>query len=247
MKVYARARAGVLVLTLLVSAVGCVTQKEIDKLKAENHTLDQRNRELAAKLADAEARLAELMGQVTGSESATAAKALEIAKLKEQIDALMKELDKPMPPGGRLPKDLADALADLQAAGDLIENIDGAKVRLKGDVLFDSGKADVKAPAKTQLAKIGAVILEKGAQFIVRIDGHTDNDPIKVTADKWGDNWHLSYARSRAVLAALAEAGIQEERMFIAAFGETTPRVPNDSAANKQKNRRVELMLVMLK
>ena len=245
MKVYARGLAGVLVLALLVSAIGCVSQKEFDKLKAKNHTLDQRNRQLAAELADKEAQLADLLSQIAEGESGTAARLRDIAMLKEQIKALREELDKPLPPEGRLPRPLADAFEELKAAGDLIEEIDGAKVRLKGDVLFDSGKADIKGPAKAQLVKIGAVILEKGAQFFVRVDGHTDTDPIK--ASKWKDNWELSYARSRAVLAVLAGVGIAEDRMFVAAFGETTPRVANDSAANKQKNRRVELMLVMSK
>jgi len=244
MKVYARGLAAVLVMTLLVLVVGCVSQKKFDKLKAKNHTLDQRNRELAAQLADKEAQLAELLGKSTDNQSAAAARLREIAKLKEQIQALKDELDKPIQPGG-LPRDLEAALEELRKAGDLIDEIQGAKVRLKGDVLFDSGKADVKAPAKAQLARIGAVILEKGAQFFVRVDGHTDTDPIK--ASKWKDNWELSYARSRAVLAVLAGAGLAEDRMFVAAFGETTPRAPNDSAANKRKNRRVELMLVMAK
>lgn len=245
MKVYARGLTGMLVLTLLVSTIGCVTQKKFDKLKAENHTLDQRNRELAAQLADKEAQLADLLQKIASGETDAASATVEIAKLKAQIAALVEELNKPIPAGGRLPKDLLDKLKILQTEDGLIDDIEGAKVRLKGDVLFASGKADVKAAAKAQLAKIGGAIVEKGAQFIVRVDGHTDSDPIKVS--KWKGNWHLSYARARAVLAELAGAGIPEDRMFIAAFGETAPRVANDSAANKQKNRRVELMLVLSK
>ena len=81
--------------------------------------------------------------------------------------------------------------------------------------------------------------------FVVRIDGHTDSDPIKVS--DWDSNWRLSYARARAVQKVLIEAGVPEERTFVAAFGEFSSRAPNDSAANKQKNRRVELVLLATK
>ena len=117
-------------------------------------------------------------------------------------------------------------------------------MRLKGDVLFDSGKAVIKPDAKKQLDKLAKVIAEKGPMFYLRVDGHTDSDPIKASAKNWTDNWELSYARARAVQKALAVAGVDENRTFIAAFADTEGRVPNDTPANKQKNRRVELLLL---
>ncbi|MFH0964375.1 MAG: OmpA family protein [Planctomycetota bacterium] len=225
------------IVATLALASGCATSKDQQALQANNLRLEKANRELSAEVA----RLNALNGNL---ERQLAEKEQEIGMLQEQLALLKDELGKQPAAEQALPKELKDALEVLRLKGDLIEMVEGSRVRLKGDVLFDSGKSDIKPAALTQLNSLAKVILEKGALFTVRVDGHTDADPINKSKHLWKDNWDLACGRAQAVLGALAAAGVSQDKMYIAAFGQFSPRATNDTPANKQKNRRVELVLM---
>ncbi len=117
-------------------------------------------------------------------------------------------------------------------------------VRLEGDVLFASGSASVQTGAKAALNRVSAVIKSRYAGNEIRIEGHTDSDPISRTKDKWRDNQHLSEARAQAVKSYLGSQGVSNNNMLTIGYGETQPRVPNTSRANKAQNRRVEIVVI---
>jgi chemotaxis protein MotB len=78
----------------------------------------------------------------------------------------------------------------------------------------------------------------------IRVEGHTDSDPIRT--ERFPSNWELSTARAVNMLKHLANAGkIRAERLSAAGYGESKPLFPNDTKANKAKNRRVEIVLIM--
>lgn len=114
-------------------------------------------------------------------------------------------------------------------------------VELPEAVLFDSGKAELKAEGKTVLEQLAPVLsgLEK-REF--QVAGHTDNVPIKTK--KFPSNWELSTARAVNVAQLLQGAGVAAERISAAGYADTQPVAANDSDDGKRQNRRIEIVLL---
>jgi len=120
----------------------------------------------------------------------------------------------------------------------------GVRIDDRG-VLFRSGSWELTDGAKQTLTKLAALIEKKmDAQSFVRIDGHTDSDPInKAKGAGIADNVHLSVMRAMAVRNFLITKGIAADRIFVAGFGEHWPVASNSNPKNKSQNRRVEIFL----
>lgn len=116
-------------------------------------------------------------------------------------------------------------------------------VRVPGDVLFASGKVDLRNSAKSTLKQIVNVLKTDYAGQTVRVEGYTDADPIRKS--EWKDNLELSSQRAMAVSRYLEQQGISADRMYAAGFGATNFVAPNSSAKGKAKNRRVEIVVIM--
>jgi outer membrane protein OmpA-like peptidoglycan-associated protein len=106
-----------------------------------------------------------------------------------------------------------------------------------GDVLFTSGKADLLPGAQRTIAKL-AQFLEENPERKVLIEGHTDN--IGSTTY----NLDLSLRRAQAVKEALVEKGVDPERIVAQGYGEIYPVASNSDAAGRQRNRRVEIVIL---
>lgn len=117
----------------------------------------------------------------------------------------------------------------------------GVSVVLVDSLLFQSGRADIKNESKEILHDIAAVLNEVTNQIV--IEGHTDNLPINTYL--FGSNWELSTARAVVVTRFLVEhAGVNPTRISAQGYGEYRPIVPNDTAENKAKNRRVNILIL---
>lgn len=199
------------------------------------------------------------------STGCTDPQALQIAGLQRDNNELRKE-------NAQLKNQLNDLLVrlkkndrDLQALRDALEAAKGQLATLQNlpngwnqeggvawidvgeDVLFDSGKAAIRPQGISKLREIAGTIkgdpeLSKRAIYIV---GHTDSDPIKVTKDKWIDNLDLSINRGAAVTREFYKLGLDPKDVVAAGQGEHNPKAPNDTKANKQINRRVQIMAVV--
>ena len=125
-------------------------------------------------------------------------------------------------------------LTDLNAQ----QSEQGLVVPLPEQVLFDFNKADVRPDATPTLDKVAQVVgFYAGAQ--VEIQGHTDD----VGTDQF--NQGLSERRANAVRDHLVSVtGIAAETLVVKAFGESRPVAPNDSELNRQRNRRVEVVIL---
>ena len=117
----------------------------------------------------------------------------------------------------------------------------GLVARMLDQVLFDSGKATLRRSAHPVLDKVAQVVREVSNQP-VGIEGHTDNLPI--TYSGWADNKALSVARAQAVAEYLKEKGIDPSRMTVIGYGEERPIASNETASGRQKNRRVEVVIL---
>lgn len=126
--------------------------------------------------------------------------------------------------------------ADIDAIG-AINSV--MEITIDADVLFDVAKYDLKETAFQKLDSLSKIIkiVDKATLLF---EGHTDSDGDEVS------NMRLSLNRSLSVKSYL-EALFGEEAQYdykIHAFGESKPRVPNDSKVNKQQNRRVEIKVL---
>ncbi len=112
---------------------------------------------------------------------------------------------------------------------------------LKGALLFDSGKDELKAEALQVLDRVG-VILERYAGGIIEIEGHTDSVPIN--SIEFANNNELSSARALSVFDYLIEnTNLDPADVKHAGRGEYVPIADNSTAEGRAKNRRVEIRI----
>jgi chemotaxis protein MotB len=121
---------------------------------------------------------------------------------------------------------------------------DKLTVNVAEKIFFDSGSAQLKPGGKELLKKFGRIVKGLTDKW-VRVEGHTDNVPIaKPLQPTYPTNWELSAARAITVVRFLQEqAGVPPMMLMAAAFGQYQPIAPNDTPENKQKNRRIEIVL----
>ena len=120
----------------------------------------------------------------------------------------------------------------------------GIVLSIQEEVLFQLGSAELTPRARQIIATV-APILKKTPNYI-RVEGHTCDLPIHT--EKYPSNWELSAARAIAVVKELIEVGgISPQRLSAVGYGEYRPLVPNDSEANRQQNRRVDIVILRSK
>ena len=133
------------------------------------------------------------------------------------------------------PEPRPEAEKDLMRELGAVETPEGVKVTLSEAILFDLGRWDLKPGARQTLEKLARLAdLRRGT---VRVEGHTDD----VGPERF--NQVLSELRAHVVALELARLGVDPKRLRPKGFGETRPVAPNDSDANRARNRRVEVIL----
>jgi chemotaxis protein MotB len=130
-----------------------------------------------------------------------------------------------------------DTLIDLNREGR------GLVLRFADTVLFDLGKANLKPEARAILDRLSTIT--RDVPNHIRVEGHTDDLPIKTGL--FPSNWELSTRRATEVIRHFVEAHeFSPERLSAAGYAEYRPLAPNDSEANRQRNRRVDVVILRL-
>ena len=221
----------------LLAGGGCADTK----VAAERESLVSQNKDLMQQLeaekkarSDADARASAMTGQMAASPTPDSS----------APPSMGSELDLSGPPlrpaaGGARSGRTSNAPSGLGENVSSSTNGAGEVVlEIPGDVLFDSGKATIKASAQKSLDTIAATIKRQYANQTLRIEGHTDASPVKNTG--WDDNYDLGSARANAVLHYLAKKGVPEKNMYIASFAANNPK----STKTPSLNRRVDIVVV---
>ena len=113
-------------------------------------------------------------------------------------------------------------------------------VRLAESLLFDLGSAELTPQALGFIDKVATILV--AANKLVRVEGHTDNVPIRTA--QFRSNWELSTARASSVIRYLIEKfNFSPELLSASGYGEYRPIAPNDTPENRAKNRRVEFVI----
>lgn len=182
----------------------------------------------------------------------------ELQKLGKDVDALLAEggLGSSIPEAKKrlaelrkaqaaaearaaLYRDLTQKLKKMVDAGDLsIELRDGRMVLdLPNDVLFDSGKSDLKPGGKATLDGVALAIKTVPRKF--QVAGHTDDEPIKLSP--YASNWELSSARALSVVTFFVSRGLKPGSLSAAGYGEFDPVASNATPKGRARNRRIEI------
>jgi chemotaxis protein MotB len=114
------------------------------------------------------------------------------------------------------------------------------EIEINTDILFPSGDGAFAAQAEPVLDKLAEVL--KPFPNPIRVEGHTDNKPIRTAA--FPSNWELSAARAASVVHQFMKQGIDPLRLEIVGFGEFHPRQPNASPEGRNANRRVAILVL---
>jgi chemotaxis protein MotB len=113
-------------------------------------------------------------------------------------------------------------------------------IGVNDSVSFDSGSVALKDSAHRVLQNVANVLKNRYSGRRYYIEGHTDNDPISKTKDKFRSNRHLSMERADAVARYLIAQGVPESSIVVVGYGQFDPV---QSAKNKGQNRRVEIVI----
>jgi chemotaxis protein MotB len=114
-------------------------------------------------------------------------------------------------------------------------------VELPAEVLFRSGSAELSDKGKLSVLEVGFVLKQLSDRRFLVV-GHTDNVPLKNAS--FADNWELSTARALTVTHVLVSAGMKPQMLMAAGAGEHDPLRGNARAADRQRNRRIEIWLL---
>lgn len=129
--------------------------------------------------------------------------------------------------------------ADVEFSMDKAYNY--VKIDVKGSVLFENNKAEIKKDAKAVLLKIGDILKEYDG-FGIEIIGHTDNTPIK--SGPYQDNDYLSAARAIETAQYLIEAkNLDASKISFSGKGDREPVDTNATADGRARNRRIEFRI----
>jgi chemotaxis protein MotB len=114
------------------------------------------------------------------------------------------------------------------------------EIEINTDILFPSGAGEFAPEAAPVLDKLADVL--KPFPNPIRVEGHTDNRPIRTAA--FPSNWELSAARAASVVHEFTKVGIEPLRLEIVGFGEFHPRQTNDTVEGRNANRRVAILVL---
>jgi outer membrane protein OmpA-like peptidoglycan-associated protein len=212
--------------------------------RAQQEELQKKNAELAAALAKADAERQTQQRQLAEADSLRAK--LQEQQAKQEADqarqaelAAKKAGEEADAARDKAERDQQELRANLLRQFNLIlttrDTARGLVVNL-GDVLFDTGKFDLRQPAKEALAKLSGIVLSHPG-LRLEIEGHTDS----VGADDF--NQKLSEQRADSVRAYLIVQQLEPNSVSSTGFGKSRPVASNDTSEGRQQNRRVEIIV----
>lgn len=214
-----KAAAAFLLASALFTAIGCASgpdlEMRVEELTNENEDLQRRNSQLEGELAASNARCTALEKEVSARKTG------------------------PMKSGERtneyqLPEDLEKNGVNLRSRGN--ETV----IEIPSDLFFASGASTLSRDGERTLSSVVSMLQKQYPSGLIRIEGHTDSDPIRRTKSKFHCNFDLGFERAHQVAHYLIEKGrIDPKRVTCETYGEHQPR----DSKNKSKNRRVEIVI----
>lgn len=228
-----------------VALPSCVSRKDYDERLSEIRDQNELIKNLQAALDELEAEKRDLERQVAsaGVDSETA------RKLRDQLEAdlaALRELQRKWQEKQAVPASFGE-----EDKGDwsVFQNQYGTGVRIKDDLLFPLGSAELSARGKEVLREVVETLeMEGRPERVLRVVGHTDNTPIVKPETKAQFPFgNLQLSAQRAVVVGnflIEECKVPRNRLGVEGYGDTRPLKENSSTENKALNRRCEIYIV---
>ncbi|MHC4222979.1 MAG: OmpA/MotB family protein [Planctomycetota bacterium] len=230
------AYAGMVFIAVALVLVGGCRSSSTDRirvLEAEKADAERRADELAREKATLRAKNMEI-AQRAESEKARA------DAYEEQTNLLKGTMDRE-PAVVRV--DTEKLAGRLRGADVQVKDLpDGAAIILAADVSFSPGRADLSKKAQSSLRQVAVALKQTEGIRAVRVEGHTDSDPIRKSG--WKSNEALSLARAEMVRKYLVDHGIERSLLQVKGFGAAVPVDRNKTDEGKARNRRVEIVVL---
>ena len=136
---------------------------------------------------------------------------------------------------------LMGALQDEIEQGliEMAEGETGILMRFREQAAFESGRKEIHPDFTETMHRVAEVLAETPGR--IRVAGHSDDVPIRSARHR--SNWDLSASRAVSVVHAFESAGVSSDRLIAQGHAHTQPLLPNVSAENRARNRRVDVML----
>ncbi len=219
-------------------------QATLNREQAVRADLLASNERLNSLLADTRDQMVRLAAALAASEATEFEQETVIGGLKERLtEALINRVEAleryRSEFFGRLREVLGDR-PDVRVVGD--------RFVFQSEVLFASGSAELEPAGQAQLGQLAETLISISTTFppdlpwVLRIDGHTDKQPI--STPRFPSNWELSTGRAISVVRFLINRGIAADRLVAAGFGEHQPLDLGEDAIGYRRNRRIEIRLI---
>lgn len=259
----------VLASVLVAPAFGCVTRTSYDALDARYDKLDDERVALEAQIErlrlerqSLEAQYIEAQESYEDEREARDSLESNLQKVQREASRLDENLDAErlarMEAAAALAKREAE-LAKMQSTYDeLVSDLEaevssgqieiqrlreGLRLNVSDEVLFASGSAELDDKGRAVLVKVAKQL--KALRDQIQVRGHTDDRKIGgALAQRYPTNWELAAARAARVVRLLEERGVDPKKLSAVSLGPNVPVVPNDSAENRARNRRIEILLI---
>jgi len=217
------------VLSLVLGSSGCA----INDLKNTNRRLKEANDRLVAENNRLEQELA--------------ATEKELSEKTRLLD----DLRKPSEGEPRVAADDGSAKVRLRPGGFDDPGIDasyvphGILLRLDDRVFFGQGRATLSQKGREILTRVSRRLNSQYRENLIRVEGHTDDVPVRKVKNQYPSNWELSTARACTVVRYLVDnASLSPRRIYPAGFADHKPVTAARNDAARQRNRRVEILIL---
>jgi len=187
--------------------------------------------------------LAKISQALEGSEKRATEQKIQVTNLGKRLNAALANKVHEL---SRYRSEFFGRLRDVLGAQKGVRIV-GDRFVFQSEVLFAKGAADIGQAGHDQLRQLAATLqaisrkIPADIDWVLRVDGHTDKDPIKTA--HFPSNWELSSARAISVVQFLIEQGLPPNRLAATGFGEFQPLEDRDDEIGKRRNRRIELKL----
>jgi chemotaxis protein MotB len=203
---------------------------DFSQLRTQNEQLEEEMQKLEARLRHVE----QLKNELEEVRAAREAQEAQLARVRGEVQTVGRVID-------RITKALEEKFGKSLM---VTQHQDRLVLTMLGQILFDSGEADLTPMGLDIMKQVGEVLATLPNKNI-QVEGHTDNNPIYGRLQqRYPTNWELSTARATTVLRFLIEqTGMNPQDFSATGYADTRPAVANDSEEGQAQNRRVEIVL----
>ena len=222
-------------------------QQDTARLRTENRTLSEKSRTevvlLNQQIAALRRQLASLSTALEAAETLNNEQNARILDLGKRLNTALATKVQQL---ARYRSEFFGRLRDILGNQNNIRIV-GDRFVFQSEVLFNSGQAVLEEGGREQIMTLARTLTDlirkipDDLDWVLRVDGHTDRQPIATPA--FPSNWELSTARAISVVKFLIAQGIPPQRLAATGFGEFQPLDPAQTVAAFRKNRRIELKM----